>query len=98
MESELRQQVVDTGLLLLEKKLVARTWGNVSARVDGTHFLITTLRLRRRIWHSSIWRREHTRVNTSLQVRREFTVQRIRHFLMLNSSFIRTRLMQQHFR
>ena len=41
MESELRQQVVDTGLLLLEKKLVARTWGNVSARVDSTHFLIT---------------------------------------------------------
>lgn len=36
-----RQQVVDTGLLLLEKKLVARTWGNVSAREDENHFLIT---------------------------------------------------------
>lgn len=36
-----RQQVVDTGLLLLEKKLVARTWGNVSARDDSTHFFIT---------------------------------------------------------
>lgn len=36
-----REQVVDTGLLLLEKKLVARTWGNVSARVDENHFLIT---------------------------------------------------------
>lgn len=41
MDLELRKQVVDTGLLLLEKKLVARTWGNVSARVDSTHFLIT---------------------------------------------------------
>ena len=38
---DLRQQVVDTGLLLLEKKLVARTWGNVSAKVDDEHFLIT---------------------------------------------------------
>ena len=40
-EKELRQQIVDTGLLLLETGLVARTWGNVSARVDKTHCLIT---------------------------------------------------------
>ena len=38
---DLRKQVVDTGLLLLDKKLVARTWGNVSARYDDNHFLIT---------------------------------------------------------
>ena len=37
----LREQVVETGLMLLEKKLVARTWGNVSAREDKTHFVIT---------------------------------------------------------
>ncbi len=38
---ELRQQIVDTGLELLRTGLVARTWGNVSARVDDTHLLIT---------------------------------------------------------
>ncbi|MCR4610656.1 MAG: class II aldolase/adducin family protein [Lachnospiraceae bacterium] len=38
---DVRQNVVDTGLYLLEKKLVARTWGNVSARTDETHFYIT---------------------------------------------------------
>ncbi len=40
-ETELRKQIVETGLLLLEEGLVARTWGNVSARTDETHFLIT---------------------------------------------------------
>ena len=38
---DIRQQIVDCALLLLEKKLVARTWGNVSARVDDNHYLIT---------------------------------------------------------
>jgi len=38
---ELRQQIIDTGLLLLKTGLVARTWGNVSAKVDDTHLLIT---------------------------------------------------------
>ncbi|MBE5900418.1 MAG: class II aldolase/adducin family protein [Lachnospiraceae bacterium] len=42
MEEEvLRQQIVDTGLTLLQEGLVARTWGNVSGRVDRKHFLIT---------------------------------------------------------
>ncbi len=40
-EKELRQQVVETGLELLKTGLVARTWGNVSAKVDEEHFLIT---------------------------------------------------------
>lgn len=33
--------LVDAGRLLLKKKLVARTWGNVSVRVDDLHFCIT---------------------------------------------------------
>jgi len=41
MEELLRQQIVDTGLQLLRTGLVARTWGNVSAKVDETHLLIT---------------------------------------------------------
>lgn len=40
-EQLLRQQIVDTGLELLKTGLVARTWGNVSAKVDETHLLIT---------------------------------------------------------
>lgn len=40
-ESELRKQIVETGLELLNEGLVARTWGNVSARVDEKRFLIT---------------------------------------------------------
>ena len=40
-EKELRQQITETGRKLLQDGLVARTWGNVSARVDAEHFLIT---------------------------------------------------------
>ena len=40
-EEALRQQIVDTGLTLLKEGYVARTWGNVSGRVDRKHFLIT---------------------------------------------------------
>lgn len=40
-EMTLRRQVAETGRLLLEYGLVARTWGNFSARTDETHFLIT---------------------------------------------------------
>lgn len=40
-ELELRRQVVATGPELLREGLVARTWGNVSARVDVQQFLIT---------------------------------------------------------
>ena len=35
------EQVAETGRLLLEQRLVARTWGNFSARLDETHFCIT---------------------------------------------------------
>ena len=38
---ELRKLVSDTGMELVEKKLVARTWGNISARKDATHFAIS---------------------------------------------------------
>lgn len=36
-----RNQLVETGKALLEKKLVARTWGNISCRLDKNRFLIT---------------------------------------------------------
>lgn len=37
----IKQLVADTGRILLEKKLVARTWGNISARKDDTKFAIS---------------------------------------------------------
>ena len=40
-ETTLRQCICQTGRELLEQGLVARTWGNVSARLDGTRYLIT---------------------------------------------------------
>ncbi len=40
-EQEIKKSIVDTGLALLEKKLVARTWGNISCRIDEKHFAIT---------------------------------------------------------
>ena len=40
-EKTIYEQVAETGRLLLEKRLVARTWGNFSARLDETHFVIT---------------------------------------------------------
>lgn len=40
-EDQIRKQIVDTGKELLETGLVARTWGNVSGRLDGGSFLIT---------------------------------------------------------
>ena len=36
-----RSLLCETGLELLEKGLVARTWGNLSVRVDGAKFLIS---------------------------------------------------------
>ena len=40
-EDEARLLVVRAGRRLLEAGLAARTWGNVSARVSDTHFVIT---------------------------------------------------------
>ena len=40
-EHTILQQVAETGRLLLESGLVARTWGNFSARLDEEHFAIT---------------------------------------------------------
>ena len=39
--AEARQQVIDMGLRLTESGLIARTWGNVSCRLDDNHFVIT---------------------------------------------------------
>ena len=36
-----RREIIDTGIGLLEEKLVARTWGNISARIDVDNYLIT---------------------------------------------------------
>ncbi len=40
-EKELRLDIILASLESLRKKLIARTWGNVSARLDDEHFLIT---------------------------------------------------------
>ena len=40
-ETAQRALICQTGLALLEAGLVARTWGNVSSRLDPNHFLIT---------------------------------------------------------
>lgn len=40
-DMEIRQLVAETGRILLEKGLVARTWGNISARKDETKFAIS---------------------------------------------------------
>ena len=40
-EQDARRLVVQSGHRLLERGLVARTWGNISARVSDTHFVIT---------------------------------------------------------
>ena len=40
-EKTILEQVAETGRLLLARRLVARTWGNFSARLDETHFAIT---------------------------------------------------------
>lgn len=38
---EAKQEVVKAGLKLVESGLIARTWGNVSCRVDDEYFVIT---------------------------------------------------------
>ena len=40
-ELELRKQIIEICHYLQERNLVARTWGNVSARLDDEYFLIT---------------------------------------------------------
>ncbi len=39
--NSLKQLVADTGRILLDKELVARTWGNISAKMDNRHFAIS---------------------------------------------------------
>ncbi|MBQ0018196.1 MAG: class II aldolase/adducin family protein [Clostridiales bacterium] len=40
-EKEARELVIEAGHKLVEKKLIARTWGNISARISATEFVIT---------------------------------------------------------
>ena len=40
-EEEARGLIIEAGHRLLETHLVARTWGNISARISDTEFLIT---------------------------------------------------------
>lgn len=40
-ETEARELVIEAGLRLLENKLIARTWGNISARISKDEFIIT---------------------------------------------------------
>ena len=38
---QIKEQILEGGQRLLKEGLVARTWGNISIRVDDTHMLIT---------------------------------------------------------
>ncbi len=38
---KLREEIIRVSLELLEKGLIVRTWGNISARIDDTHYIIT---------------------------------------------------------
>ena len=40
-DNEARQLVIEAGHKLLENKLIARTWGNISARISADEFVIT---------------------------------------------------------
>lgn len=40
-ETEARKLVIEAGLRLLENRLIARTWGNISARINKDEFIIT---------------------------------------------------------
>ena len=40
-EAEARELVIKAGLKLIENKLIARTWGNISARISKDEFIIT---------------------------------------------------------
>ena len=40
-EIELRKQIIDACLYLQKTGLIARTWGNVSARLNDKQFIIT---------------------------------------------------------
>lgn len=39
--NEAREQIIDAGRALVENRLAARTWGNISARISENEFLIT---------------------------------------------------------
>ncbi|WP_051204458.1 class II aldolase/adducin family protein [Butyrivibrio sp. VCD2006] len=38
---KLREEIIDVSLSLLESGLIVRTWGNISAKIDDKHYLIT---------------------------------------------------------
>jgi len=40
-EKEARELVIKAGHELIDRKLIARTWGNISARISDTEFVIT---------------------------------------------------------
>lgn len=37
----LREEIIEVALSLLEKGLIVRTWGNISAKIDDNHYIIT---------------------------------------------------------
>ena len=40
-ETEARELIIEAGHRLVEEKLIARTWGNISARINNDEFIIT---------------------------------------------------------
>ncbi len=37
----LREEIIEVSLKLLEEGLIVRTWGNLSAKIDDNHYIIT---------------------------------------------------------
>ena len=74
-ESEARALVVQAGHRLVACGLVARTWGNISARVSDTHFVITPvaaamIRCSPKIWCWFVLRIAHMKGKESLPVKK----------------------------
>lgn len=95
---EKRELICQTGRTLLEERLVARTWGNVSCRADDDSFYITPSGLDytktpRRISSAIIQRPRNSLARASPRVKRVFTPRRMSFSLRSISSFTRIRPM-----
>ena len=93
---EAKKLVVEAGKKLLETGLIARTWGNVSARIAILSLLshrqaerMIRLHLMRLLL--LILMTVHTRVILNRQVKREFTLMHISIIRLLISLFILTK-------
>ena len=97
---EAKELVVKAGKELIEKGLIARTWGNVSARISDTQFVITPsgrayedlLPMKSLLLISTI---VHTRATLNRHRKRAFTLPLIVIIQQLISLFILTKRLRQ---